>query len=253
MAAPEPRQRWRLTFARAGQADGATQAGREYIALWETALADSGLPVGTTDAGRLRFALGAPLPSRTTGRAELADLWLVERVAAWRVREALDRVMPHGHGLVGLEDVWLGAPALSGRVAAADYLVELRGPIDRAAIEAAADRLLAADRLVRERAKGGGMKTYDLRPLLVSVEIDAASVTGGGPLAVRFRTRIHPELGSGRPEEVIAALAEEHGAPLEAVETTRERLVLVDELERGRAVESPDQPALATSARPGRN
>lgn len=217
-----------MTFARSADAAGEILGGRDYVALWETALAESGLPIAMTDAGRIRFAIGAPLPARTAGRAELADLWLTARVAAWSVREALDPVLPAGHQLVGVDDVWLGAPALPGRVAAADYLVSLGGQVEAHEITAAADRLLAADRLVRERAKGGGMKTYDLRLLLVSIAVTS------GP-AVRLRTRIHPELGSGRPEEVIAALADEVGTPLVVAETIRERLVLSEDLDDGGA------------------
>lgn len=233
----EARQRWRLTFSRVPAAEGETPSGRDYIALWEAALADCGLPVAMTDAGRFRFALAAPLPVRTSGRAELADLWLTERVPAWRAREALEGVLPAGHALVALEDVWPGAPALAGRVAAADYRVSLQGALDGGAIAAAADRLLAANRLDRQRAKGGGVKSYDLRPLLMSiataVEPGEAGEAGNERVVVRLRTRIHPELGSGRPEEVVAALAEALGAPLEATETIRERLVLSDDLEGG--------------------
>jgi hypothetical protein len=239
-AAPAPlevRQRWRLTFSRVPAAEGEIPTGRDYIALWEAALADCGLPVAMTDAGRFKFALAAPLPARTSGRAELADLWLTERVPAWRVREGLEGVLPAGHALVALEDVWPGAPALAGRVAAADYRVSLRGALDKGAIAAAADRLLAAERLDRERAKGGGVKSYDLRPLLISiataVEADETDAAGDERVVVRVRTRIHPELGSGRPEEVVAALADALGAPLEATETIRERLVLSDDLEGG--------------------
>jgi hypothetical protein len=240
VAAPAPleaRQRWRLTFSRVAAGNGETPTGRDYIALWESALADSGLPVAVTDAGRFRFAMAAPLPARTSGRAELADLWLTERVPAWRVREGLEGVLPAGHALVALEDVWPGAPALAGRVAAADYRVSIRGAVDQGTIAAAADRLLAADRLDRERAKGGGVKSYDLRPLLISIATAVEPGEGGESrdeqVVVRVRTRIHPELGSGRPEEVIGALAEALGAPLEATETIRERLVLTDDLEGG--------------------
>jgi hypothetical protein len=233
----EARQRWRLTFSRVPAAEGETPTGRDYIALWEAALADCGLPVAMTDAGRFRFALAAPLPARTSGRAELADLWLTERAPAWRVREGLDRVLPTGHALVALEDMWLGAPALAGRVAAADYRVSLRGALDEGAVAAAADRLLAADQLDRQRAKGGGVKSYDLRPLLISIATAVESRESGEArderVVVRVRTRIHPELGSGRPEEVVAALADALGAPLEASEMIRERLVLSDDLESG--------------------
>jgi hypothetical protein len=234
-APSEARQRWRLTFAREVAVDSETIAGRDYIEQWEAALLSSGLPVATTDAGRLRFTLGAPLPARTAGRAELADLWLTERVTAWRAREGLGPVLPPRHDLVGLEDVWLGAPPLVGRVAAADYAVTLGGGVDRAALDAAAGDLLAADRLIRERAKGGGVKTYDLRPLLVSIETDTIAhtdaVVGDEMLVVRVRTRIHPELGSGRPEEVVAALAAALGSPLEPIATVRERLVLLEDLD----------------------
>ena len=188
------------------------------------------LPVATTDAGRCRFALGAPLPARAAGRAELADFLLTERVPAWQVREAIERVIPPGHELVALEDVWLGAPALAGRVAAADYRVVLDGQVDGRALAVAARALLSAGQLPRERAKGGGVKTYDLRPLLISIEVIVGQ--DDSPVDVRFRTRIHPELGSGRPDEVIAALAEQLGAPIEPAETVRERLVLSDDLER---------------------
>ncbi len=230
-AAPPPpaeaRQRWRLTFSRLAAGDGEALAGREYIGLWEAALAESGLPVAMTDAGRHRFALGAPLPARTAGRAELADLWLTERSPAWRVREGLERVLPAAHTLVALEDVWPGAPALAGRVAAADYRVTLGGSPAAAAIATAAGRLLAAARLPRERAKGGGVKTYDLRPLLVSIETAVEEER----VVVRIRTRIHPELGSGRPEEVMAALSDELGQALDLVETSRDGLLLLEDLE----------------------
>jgi hypothetical protein len=221
-----------VTFAR-DASDG--PAGRDYVALWETALVESGLPLAINDAGRPRFALGAPLPTRTAGRAELADVWLCDRVPGWLVREALVPVLPPGHELVSIDDVWLGAPALAGRTAAADYLVTLPMSAGRDAVAAAAARLMATDRLSRERPKGGGTKTYDLRPLLVSIDVvesddDGAADATDRPVVLRIRGRIHPELGSGRPDEILAALADEVGRPLEPIETVRERLVLGDDL-----------------------
>ena len=70
---------------------------------------------------------------------------------------------------------------------------------------AAADDLLRADRLPRERSKGGGTVRYDLRPLL-----DDITVEPGPPPIIRARTRFHPELGTGRPEEVVAAHRRPH-------------------------------------------
>lgn len=232
----EARQRWRLTFCRDLRPREPGLVGRDYFAAWEDALGRSGLPIAETAAGRLRFSLGAPLPASAAGEAELAEMWLTARVPAWRLREALTPPLPAGHRITDLEDVWMGAPALSGRIAAADYRVTLADEPDERQVAAACRRLLDATSLPRARAKGGAVKPYDLRPLLISIQIGGgvAGDTGGGQaehVVIRLRTRIHPELGSGRPEEVLAALADELGVPLQPAETVRERLVLADELD----------------------
>lgn len=218
----EPRQRWRITFAREKPSGDEVPTGREYIGRWEEALLAGGLPAVTVATGRPRIALGAPLPLGCSAAGELLEFWLTEVIPAWVVRERLEPVLPAGHALVGLESVWLGAPALSGQVAAADYEATVRGGASGGELATAVDRLLAAERLPRQRLKGGETKTYDLRPLVVS--LDAFEST------LRMRTRIHPELGTGRPEEVVAVLAEIAGAPLELERIVRRRLVLADEV-----------------------
>jgi radical SAM-linked protein len=222
----EPRQRWRLTFSRDVAGPAVPGSGREYTIEWETALRMSDLPLATIDGDRPRLMLGAPLPTGASGLAELIDIWLTERLPAWRVREALGGSLPAGHAVSGLEDVWLGSPPLAGRVAAADYRVELDSRVDATDLARSAQDLIAAEHLPRERSKGGGVKSYDLRPLLVHLEVER----DGGAAVLRCRTRIHPELGSGRPEEIVAALGDALGAPLEAARTVRERLLLAEDL-----------------------
>jgi hypothetical protein len=84
---------------------------------------------------------------------------------------------------------------------------------------------MAAPAIPRDRMKGGASVRYDLRPLLA----DVALVAAGPPVVVRARTRFHPELGTGRPDEVVAALADAAGEPLDAASIVRERLILADE------------------------
>ena len=69
---------------------------------------------------------------------------------------------------------------------------------------------------------------YDLRPLLIDVAIE-----DGPPVTVTTRTRFHPELGTGRPEEVVAALADRIGQRLETSSIVRDRLVLAEDLAEG--------------------
>jgi hypothetical protein len=155
---------------------------------------------------------------------ELIDVVLIERWPIWRVREEIEADVPQGWQLVDLYDVWLAGPPLVGRVAAADYRMTLRDSMDVAAVERAASALLAAPRLPRERAKGGGVVAYDLRPLLIGID-----VRSGPPPVVRVRTRFHPELGTGRPDQVMAALSEAAGVAVEPASIVRERLLLAED------------------------
>jgi hypothetical protein len=158
---------------------------------------------------------------------ELIDMVLTERWPVWRVRGALSGGIPSGWRLVDIFDVWLGGPPLAGRVAAADYRIELLDAHDPLALERAAADLVAADHLPRQRQKGAGTVDYDLRPLLAGLSVD-----GGPPPVIRARTRFHPELGTGRPEEVIGALADRLGTPLEIRRIVRERVLLDEDLPR---------------------
>lgn len=226
----EPRQRWRLILARDVSAAAPGQTQRELADAWETAIRGSGLPLAWSEGAtpRPRISIGAPLPVGIAADGELIDIVLTDRLPIYRVREALREVMPPGWRLVDLQDVWLVGPALAGRVAAADYRITLSDAVAAVPdIDGACARLLAANHLPRERAKGGGTVTYDLRPLV----IDVAVADPGPPVVIATRTRFHPELGTGRPEEVIGALADLVGAPLAIVAVVRERLILAEDLE----------------------
>lgn len=217
----EPRQRWRLTLARGAEAP--RLAGRELNEAWEAALDAAGLPLARGAGARPKapVAFAAPLAVGMAAEAELMDVILCDRWPAWRAREALTGAMLPGWSMTDLEDVWLGAPALAAAVCAADYRIALGGEVDAAALAAAAERVLEARTLFRTRDKGGSSIRYDLRPLLESIE-----VVEGSSAALRVRTRFDPQLGNGRPEEVVAALAEEVGQDLVIGEIVRERLIL---------------------------
>ena len=222
------RQRWRLVLACRSEAPG--RSGRDQTETWEAAFESSGLPwFRPAGRARPRVAFAAPLPTGIAAEHELADIVLTAVEPAWRVREAMADRLPEGWRLVDLYDVWLGAPALAGQVVAADYLIDL-GDADPGAIAAAAAALLAAERLPRERLKGSSTVRYDLRPLLADVRVANA----GPPLLVRARTRFDPELGTGRPAEVVAALGDLTNETLVVGPMVRERLILAGDIGRDR-------------------
>jgi len=210
----------------ARSAGAALVTGRELSDAWDSALEATGLPAHRP-AGKARahVAFGAPVPAAIELEHELADTVLTELVPRWRVLETLLPVVPAGWQLLDVHDVWLGEPPLAGQVAAADYRIELAGA-DAATIDAAVATLLGATSLVRERTKGAERVQYDLRPLL----IDVAVASAGPPPVVRARTRFHAALGTGRPEEVVAALGEAAGSGLEIGSIVRERIILAGEL-----------------------
>jgi radical SAM-linked protein len=199
---------------------------REQLAAWERALAGSGLPLAGLDASpaRPRFAVAAPLSASIPGEGELVDVWLVERVPAWRVREALAESMPPSHRLVEAYDVWPGAPALPGQVTSSVYRAEARrDDVDATALASACDAMLEARSLERERVKGTGTVRYDLRPFIETLAVDAT----GDPVTLRMTLRHDPERGIGRPDEVLAALTDRMGGSAPALTAlVRERLVL---------------------------
>jgi radical SAM-linked protein len=288
----EVRQRWRVVFARGEEARYLSHL--DAVTQWERAFRRGSIPVATTGGfnARPKLVFAAPLQLGMLAEHELADLFLDERLTAPSLRARLDSGMPSGYRLVDLHDVWVGAPAIAPQLVAADYRMTLLG-VERGELDAATARLLATERLQRERRREAKTIGYDLRPLIVHVRAcdpDPAAVApeGGSSAVTRpssgeaatataavagiraatttaaaaaagiglwMRLRHSQDRGSGRADEVVAALADELGVAaavgaadeegsaaqhdraetsgrpkLEAVLTVRERLWLADEL-----------------------
>ena len=244
-ASPDACQRWRVVYRRGAEAPPLAQ--RDQLSAWEASVLVSGLPLAGADLPdpRPRLVFAAPLVVGMEAEREMVDLFLVERRPVADVRVRLAGSLPAGHELVAVHDVWLGEPPLSGQVNAADYRVEVvrpdGGAVDRARVAAACAALLAASELPRTRDKGGRVVAYNLRPLVADVAIvtDVQVAAGTSPMTwtdaddrptvLRIRTRFDPVRGVGRPEEVVAALAELSAAPLEVRSMVRERLFLAGE------------------------
>lgn len=219
-------QRWRLYVAQPAAAVPDGHAGG--VRGWAGLLAGSGLPLAGEGGARGRVVVAAPLPLGIAGEREVVDVLLAERLPVAGVREAIREILPSGWTLVGLHDVWLGAPAAPAALVAADYRATVTGR-SRPSLEAACRELLAAATLPRERRRDKRTTPYDLRPLVLALAVREAS-GAGVTLAMRLR---HGPDAVGRPEEVVAVLGERPapppGEPIRIVEVVRERLVLADD------------------------
>jgi radical SAM-linked protein len=225
-----PRQRWRLVLrVQSSNEPGQRPSGSRG---WADSLLAAGLPVSFTSGGRQpRVTPAAALPLGIAGEREIVDVFLAERLPIADVRARLQAALPAEVALVDLFDVWVGAPAAPAAARFADYRVEATGAPE-ATVRSAVERVLAARSLPRERRREKRTSAYDLRPLVERLEVwrwdDAAP---GGPAGVlRMRLR-HESDAVGRPEEVMAALAEVSAASLQAGQITRERLLLGGEPE----------------------
>lgn len=210
----EVRQRWRLVFARGEEAR--YLAHLDAVRLWERAFRRGEIPVATSEgfSPRPKLIFAAPLQLGMLAEHELADMYLAERLTAPDLRARLQAGMPRGYSVVELHDVWIGEPALAPQLAAADYRMTLLN-VEQVRLEEAADRLMAAEKLPRERRKEARTIPYDLRPLVLGLRAgpaDAASLppdaTASTSASLWVRLRHTQDRGSGRAEEVVAALAD---------------------------------------------
>jgi radical SAM-linked protein len=217
----ESKQRWRLVFARDEEARYLSHLDASH--LWERAMRRGQVPVAMSEgfSPRPRLVFAAPLPLGMLAEHELADLFVSRRLTRREMRGCLEAGMPRGFRLIALRDEWVGAPALATELVAADYRLTLLG-VDEDRLRSAAEALLRAESLPRERRREKKVTAYDLRPLLLALQTRAAEAAGldrGQPAAgIWMRLRHSQRQGSGRPEEVVAALADHLGLTVEAFE-----------------------------------
>jgi radical SAM-linked protein len=245
----ETMQRWRLVFARDDEARFLSHL--DAVHLWERAFRRGEVPVATSGgfSPRQRLVFAAPLPLGMVAEHELADLFLAEKLTRYDLRLRLADGIPRGYRLIDLHDEWVGGPAVATRLVAADYRMTLVGATpDR--LDEAVRRLLAAASLRREKHREKKVTAYDLRPLLIDLQVRpvegagadvvegagaevgeglagaasheaaSAAVGAGGTTAtvgsansagLWMRLRNSQDQGSGRADEVVVALAEELG------------------------------------------
>ena len=197
-----PQQRLRLTYAK-GEA-------LKYIShldlqrTWERAFRRARLPMAYSQGfnPRPRFQMASALPVGVSGRSELLDIWLVEPLSGEDVLSRLRPVLPGGLEVLSAEEVELRTPALQAQMRAADYQAEIHTAEPAGAIEGRIEALMASQAIPRRRMQKGEWQTYDLRPLIQVVTVEAAAE---GAIRLAMRLEASPR-GAGRPEEVLDAL-----------------------------------------------
>lgn len=185
-------------------------------ALWERAARRAGIPLAYSQGfhPQPKIQLASPLPLGCSSRCELVDLILTDDVDLADLPARLQAVMPQGIGILGVNGVDPGAPALPSVLQSAEYVITLAAVHDADALGRRIATLLSQKSILRER-RG---KPYDLRPLVEDLHLQAAG--SGEPLSLGMRLAAR-EGATGRPDQVLEALA----IPLEEARIERVGLV----------------------------
>lgn len=219
-------QRVRIRYGRMG--DLQYIAHLDMMRLWERAFRRAALPVAFSEGAvpRPRLSIAAALPVGVTSEAELMDVFLKRRVSPFYLLKRLEQQVPRDVQLFEAQDVPLDWPSLQSQVRKAEYRVVARTEAAGDELQRSIRSLLETRSLPWEHQRDQEVRRYDLRELVHDLWlVDRAD----GTATVGMLLKTDPS-GSGRPEQVMAALG--ITTPLEEVHRTR--LVLAEPERRSR-------------------
>jgi radical SAM-linked protein len=197
-----PEQRIRVRFAKGDALKYISHL--DLTRTWERVFRRASLPIAYSHGfnPRPRFQIAAALPVGVTGESELLDIWLVTARDPADVLTSLQSAVPGGLEVLATEEVALRGPSLQSQTRAADYraMVHSDEPID--AVRIRVEALLRAATLHRQRQHKGKVQSYDLRPLIHTIDVEPA---GEGRILLLMHLEASPQ-GAGRPDEVLDVL-----------------------------------------------
>jgi radical SAM-linked protein len=123
--------------------------------------------------------------------------------------------LPEGLSIASSEEVQLKAPSLQSALRQAVYRVSVETSLTEEELSRRVANLLASDVLEQQRIRKERVETFDLRPLVHDVRLEAIS-DGQATLSMRLSAGQH---GNVRPDAVTAALGLENA--FTQVERTR--------------------------------
>jgi radical SAM-linked protein len=195
-------QRLRIRFSRGEEIKYISHL--DLLRLWQRALHRAGMPLARTEGfnPHPRMSLAAPLALGVTAESELMDIFLAKWVSPHLFTAAAARQMPRGIEIKQVFNIALTLPSLQSQVRFAEYTVGLETGWCREETEAAIEALLVKESLPWQHQRDTGTRHYDLRELIEDMWL-ADWRRGYATLAMRLRC---DSSGSGRPEQVAAAL-----------------------------------------------
>jgi radical SAM-linked protein len=215
-------QRLRLRFWRGEEVKFISHL--DVVRFWERAFRRAGIPLAYSEGFRPhpRIAIAAPLAVGVTSEVELMDVWLKQWMPPGSFVMKASQQLPCGFSILEAYEVGLRGPSLQSSIAAAEYRVEVKSEKREEEMGDSLNRLLQAKQLRWQHSRGDRVHCYDLRALVNDLWIINHC---GSTYVLGMRLRCDAG-GSGRPEQVLAAL----GLSQYPESSHRTRLILKGEL-----------------------
>ena len=191
-------QRLRITFAKGENLRYISHL--DLANTWERALRRSGMPVAYSQGfhPHPKIVFAAALAVGFTSSADLVDVTLTQAIPPRQVIHGLSPQLPDGLTVLDVTPIYVRAPALPTLLHGADYENEVESELALEDMQAQCQALLARESISRTFRR----KTYDLRPLIDSLEV----VAGKGRYPVARMQLAAGGRGTGRPTEVLDEL-----------------------------------------------
>ena len=199
-------QRLRIRFCRGQEIKFISHL--DIMRLWQRVFYRAGIPLAYSEgfSPHPQISLAAPLAVGVTSEAELMDILCTKLVSPHWFTSAVNQQLPPGIEILQVYQIALSQSSLQSQLRYAEYKVEVETEKGQKDIESAVTSLLSIKHLPWQHQRDTGTRSYDLRAL-----IDALWLIdwrhSHGTIGMRLRC---DNSGSGRPEQVTAALGFTH-------------------------------------------
>lgn len=179
---------------------------RDVARIWERAIRRAQLPVAYSEGfnPRVKVSFGLALSTGHESDAEYLDIELdperADGVELDTLPERLSELLPVGLAVMAVGPVDRREPSLQQAVTSCTWRIDV-ADVDVETAAGAVARALAAESLVVTRERKGKQVTDDLRPLVLSLDVEGPMEDG-----VRLTAELGTQPRAVRPSELLAAL-----------------------------------------------
>ena len=202
--------RVRIQFSKLGKIRFTSH--RDVARIWERALRRARLPVAYSEGfnPRPRLSFGLALSTGHESDAEYIDIELdperVETLDVESLPALLSAQLPVGLTATAVVVIDRRMPSLQQAVTSCTWQIDVID-VDADVVQDAVERALAADSMVVTRERKGKQVTDDLRPLVLSIDVEPPIEDGAqNEQSVRLLAELGTQPRAVRVSELLAAL-----------------------------------------------